>query len=228
VEFVIGKSRLVNGKSAVKLSEKLNLQSELPDRFPDPSKLSPNYRKILKFLEVRANENGGDTKASDVKISKALKISLKTVSRGMRRLENLQYITRMTTQHLGARKGCTSRNQFYSLRVIRCNRVFMIHGMPVKTQLELGWKTDIIQRSTVVVKMPEKFVSRKETQITGVDWQGDWVHKVVEKREVTESYLYGNNIKDLDFEEQVFIANELKGYGHAEGKEILGYKHKEW
>ena len=164
MEFVIGKSCLIHGRSALTLSKKLSLQSELPDRFSDPSTLSPNYRRILRFLEVRANENGGDTKASDVKIAKALNISLKTVSRGMLRLENLQYITRMTTKHLGARKGCSSRNQFYSLRVIRCNRVFMMHGMPVKTRSELGWKTDIIQRAAVMPKMPEKFVSRRETR----------------------------------------------------------------
>jgi DNA-binding Lrp family transcriptional regulator len=98
---------------------------------------------VLHLLECRSYNNNGDTKIFDSKISTILNISVRTVQRVMLKLEQMGFITRIT-EHFFDNKRCqTHRNGFYSDRVIRCNRIFLVYRCRPKTKEELGWKRDI-------------------------------------------------------------------------------------
>lgn len=225
MENWIGKTVLVGGRANQRLRTKLT--SDLLAYFHPTSELSPNYRKILNFLELRANENGGDTKASDVKLSKELGICLKTVSRGLSKLEKLGYVTRLTeTMRFGKDpKRCTSRNNFYSIRVIRCNRIFLKHGAEVKPMLVLGWKTDVALRTKFSPSCDPKFKFREET-VLQADALGETSWERIKVRDIKD--LFSINVEDWDFEDRVRDMREMRGYEIPGGRECLGFTKEIW
>jgi DNA-binding MarR family transcriptional regulator len=111
--------------------------------FEPESKLNNTELNVLHILECRSYNNNGDTKMFDSKISKILNISIRTVQRAMLKLEKMGFITRITEHFFDSRRCKTHRNGFYSDRVIRCNRIFLVYRCRPKTKEELGWKRDI-------------------------------------------------------------------------------------
>lgn len=197
------------------------IERSIRDRFPDPKALPKNYYSILRFLEIRSFKQNGDTKSSDSKIATLLGISPKTVNRGLKRLELDGYIVRFTEFRVGTNSKCSSRNNFYSIRTIRCCRIFLMNGCKsLKTQ-ELGWKTDCSARlKTIECPMSFKSITKTEIVWTPFGHQTKTVDgKGWNNRDAIERFVYDPSLRDM-YERFA----EWRSVGDERASQTIGYK----
>lgn len=124
-----------------------------PVKFPSTSILSPNARTILKLLEIRANRFHGDTKIYNSRLAKMTKLSVRTIERVLNQLDKAGFITRIITRCYGG-NSINTRNHFFCIRVIRCNRIALFHRFQFYSTDALNWRVDnrpVIQANDVEV-----------------------------------------------------------------------------
>lgn len=134
--FKIGFSKFTDGKFKQKFLS-------LTDSFKDEDSLHPKSKKILHLLEVRSYNNNGDVKFHDKAIAEVLNMSLRTVQRHIKSLEDAGFIARITKHYYDSvRTADNHRQRFYSDRIIRCFRIFLANHCEEKPKEKIGWKND--------------------------------------------------------------------------------------
>jgi DNA-binding MarR family transcriptional regulator len=134
--FKIGFSKFTDGKFKQKFLS-------MTDRFKDENELHPKSKLILHLLEVRSYNNNGDVKFHDKMIAEVLQLSLRTVQRHIKYLEDAGFIARITKHYYDSSKNTGSeRQKFYSDRIIRCFRIFLANHCEEKPKDSIGWKND--------------------------------------------------------------------------------------
>ncbi|NBP13497.1 winged helix-turn-helix transcriptional regulator [bacterium] len=115
----------------------------MKESFIDEKELHYKSKMILHLLEIRSYNNNGDVKFNDQKIAEILNLSLRTVQRHVKKLEELGFISRITKRYYDIKKVKTSNKQgFYSDRIIRCFRIFLANHCEQKTKESMKWKND--------------------------------------------------------------------------------------
>jgi len=115
----------------------------MKEEFVDENKLHYKSKMILHLLEIRSYNNNGDVKFNDQKIAEILSLSLRTVQRHVKKLEELGFIARITKRYYDINKVKTSNRQgFYSDRIIRCFRIFLANHCEEKSKESMKWKND--------------------------------------------------------------------------------------
>ena len=132
-DFAIGTAKeFINDKKA----------HEIPLTFQPDNALPEKERKVLAILDTRAYPGNGDTKIANDRLSQITGYSLRTIERVMHQLEAKKFITRFLTRGYDRKRARMVGVPFYTLRVIRCNRVALVKRFQFKTGQELGWRTD--------------------------------------------------------------------------------------
>lgn len=109
-------------------------------QFPDEKELPVKVKNFLHVLECRGWQNHGDTKIYQRTLAETFQVTERTIGNWLALLQEKGFITRIFRRKKDHRnKAKTSRNGFYTLRVIRCNRIFLITGCD---QIDPKWKTD--------------------------------------------------------------------------------------
>lgn len=199
---------------------------KLPERFVGFDDLQPTSVKILQVLEARSFYSAGDTKISDTRLAKVIGVCVKTIVRHLRKLEDRQFIVRATERHSGVSDKCSSRNDFYSIRTIRCLRVTVYSGGEVKTTAELGWKTDSRPKEWMNPICPEKYRKKKST--------GLYVNPITFELEPTPVYedpllfleMYKDDILDVNLHDNLRKYEHMRDLGDEVGLGVLGYRRK--
>lgn len=134
--FKIGFAKFTDGKFKNKFLS-------MKDSFKDEKELHPKSKEILHLLEVRSYNNNGDVKFHDKTIAEVLNMSLRTVQRHIKFLEDAGFIARITKHYYdSARTADNHRHRFYSDRIIRCFRIFLASHCEEKSKEKIGWKND--------------------------------------------------------------------------------------
>jgi hypothetical protein len=103
-------------------------------------KCKDNLIKLIRLIECRSLNHQGETKYWTARMAKDLHVTKRTIYNYLNLLEKHGYISRLTDNRLG------TKNHFYSIRVIRCNRVVLMKNMRVlKGQI---FKDDIRPETT--------------------------------------------------------------------------------
>lgn len=134
--FKIGFSKFTDGKFRHKFLS-------MKEQFKDEGELHKKTKEILHLLEIRSYNNNGDVKFHDKKIAEVLNMSLRTVQRHIKILEDFGFIARITKHYYdSARTADSHRQRFYSDRIIRCFRIFLANHCEEKPKESIGWKND--------------------------------------------------------------------------------------
>jgi len=105
--------------------------------FPSTDTLKDKERKLLHILETRSELNNGDTKVNNETLGKLLNpdhpVSRQTITRYLKKLEDLGYIARLTVPY-------KKFKDFVCDRTIRCRRILLKHRFKWKEKTK--WKKD--------------------------------------------------------------------------------------
>lgn len=119
-----------------KLQEKVKKFNVVNTKFKPTDDLNPKIKKLLHVLETRAEHiQSGDTKITDKRLADLFEVTRKTISRWLKTLESMGYITRLSIQYKSDKDS-----KVYSDRTIRCLRIFL--KMRFRFKEKLGWKVD--------------------------------------------------------------------------------------
>jgi DNA-binding Lrp family transcriptional regulator len=185
----------------------------MKEQFIDEKKLHYKSKIILHLLEIRSYNNNGDVKFNDQKIAEILNLSLRTVERHIKKLEELGLIVRITKRYYDTKKQSSSQKGFYSDRIIRCFRIFLANHCEEKSKESLKWKNDFrpkINKSEYKIS-PRWFA--REGDGTGIAPMFTNLFELFIKNIMSRDVYYNfYKIKDLWFE------------GDEQAKLILGKK----
>jgi len=107
-------------------------------KFPSTTVLSEKERELLHILETRSEGNNGDTKIRDSNLQELIGKSRQTISRYLRKLEDLGYINRLSIPLKF--KGDHPTMKVWKDRTIRCLRILLKNRF--KWERDLKWKRD--------------------------------------------------------------------------------------
>ena len=123
------------------VSEDVHDFNKIPTTFKPFKDLDPTSQKLLMFIEARSKENNGDTKINDSVLQEFLKVSRSTVQRRLANLRDLGFINTIKKNFRDySRLDKPKQTEFFSDRVIRCNRVVVQRRFRILENP--GWKYD--------------------------------------------------------------------------------------
>lgn len=128
-------TRLQKAKTK-KLQEKVKKFNVVNTKFKSTDSLNPKIKKLLHVLETRSEHSqSGDTKIHDRRLAELFEVTRKTISRWLKTLEEMGYITRLSVQYKSNKD-----NKVYSDRTIRCLRIFL--KLRFRFKEKINWKVD--------------------------------------------------------------------------------------
>ena len=138
--MIDGKARqieiLLQKAKTKKLQEKVKKFNVVNTKFKSTDNLNPKIKTLLHVLETRAEHiQSGDTKITDKRLAELFEVTRKTISRWLKTLEELGYITRLSIQYKSNKDSTV-----YSDRTIRCLRIFL--KLRFRFKEKIGWKVD--------------------------------------------------------------------------------------
>lgn len=145
------------------VSEDVHEFNKIPTTFKSFNDLDPTSKKLLMFIEARSKENNGDTKVNDSTLQEFLKASRSTVQRRLANLRTLGFINTIKKNFRDyERLDRPKQTEFFSDRIIRCNRVVVQKRFRILEKL--GWKCDFRPKwnpSGIVNRSTGRYIERE-------------------------------------------------------------------
>lgn len=126
---------LKSSKNKDKILKKISKFNEVNTKFNPTDAMNKKRKELLHFLEIRSDQNNGDTKINTSRLAEYFKVCTKTIQRWLKYLEDNGYIRRFTIPYKSV-----INSKCYADRTIRCLRIFLKKRLNFKS--DLGWKAD--------------------------------------------------------------------------------------
>lgn len=197
---------------------------------PKPTQVCklPSFLKLMDVLYKGSVQYHGDTKLNNRRLSEAVGVCSKTITRYLAKAEKGGLIA-MVFQKMKRPPNSPTKGGFYTIRTIRCHMILALHRYEVIK--DLGYKVDIRPMKKEQIAQARSVLPRKYRIPSGT--QEGWVYDPDDNDANARGEVYPvvqswhEDAADKGYVTQQFVNDMHKllmgqGHGHANAMKIMG------